>query len=251
MATLEWNKEKWDSQYNWQLKGEEWSSSWRNSEAQWFSSLYPRIHRFIGCGNILEIASGYGRWSKFLIEYASSNFRGVDLSGECVDYCNANLKSPNASFILNDGTSLEDVSDIKYDFVFSFDSLVHVNPDVLEKYISQIIPLLNTNGTCFIHHSNFGSIIEKGGINNQHRGYTHIRDQSTSAKIVRDLVLKHKGRILCQEIIDWGGGEAIDCLTVFSKEGAYPNYVEKQMTNKHFMTEAKIIKNYHSQYCIF
>ena len=87
MPNLEWNKNVWDKDYNWELKGEEWSHLWGNSEAQWFSSIYPRIHRFIACDNILEIACGYGRWSKFLKEYASQNYRGIDLSSECIAYC--------------------------------------------------------------------------------------------------------------------------------------------------------------------
>jgi len=251
MPNLEWNKKIWDNQYDWNLKGEEWSNAWGNSEAQWFSSLFPRIHRFLECNNILEIACGYGRWTKFLKEYAIENFRGVDLSKECIDYCRKNLRSPNVEFILNDGKSLKDVSHNIYDFIFSFDSLVHVDCDVLNLYISQILKLLNEDGACFLHHSNFGSPIQSEGISIEPTGRTHNRDQSTSAKIVREIVIQNGGKILCQEIIDWGGVNSLDCLTTFCKKDSFPNSVEKQIINNQFMVEASIIKKMHSNYCGF
>jgi SAM-dependent methyltransferase len=249
MPTLEWNKDKWDKEYNWDLRGEEWSQSWGNSEAQWFSSLYPRIHRFIACDNVLEIACGYGRWTKYLQEYAINKFMGVDLSSECIQYCKQHFKDDKTSFYQNDGVSLKDVSIIKHDFVFSFDSLVHVNPHILKTYIQQIMLLLKDKGVCFIHHSNFGAIIEAGGINESHKGFTHFRDQKTSAEIVRQFILQYGGKVLCQEIVDWGGGESIDCLTTFCKKDAFPKHNEKKITNNQFMTEADIIKKVHSNYC--
>lgn len=251
MPSIEWNKSTWDSQYNWDLKGEEWSKSWGSSEAQWYSSLYPRIHRFIGCENILEIASGYGRWTKFLSGYAIEKYKGIDLSQECIDYCNEHFKSPDVQFIKNDGVSLKDVSDLKYDFVFSFDSLVHVSIDVLQKYISQIIDILVEDGVCFLHHSNFGALIESGVVKEGHKGYKHNRDQSSSATKVREIVMSSGGKILCQEVLDWGGADAIDCFTTFCKTEAFPDSVEKQFTNNQFMEEAGIIKKVHHQYCGF
>ena len=251
MPTVKWNKNVWNKKYNWELKGEEWSQCWGSSEAQWFSSLYPRIHRFIGCDNILEIACGYGRWTNFLQKYAIKNFKGIDLSSKCIEYCKQHLSNSSSSFHLNNGLSLNDVSDIKYDFIFSFDSMIHVNPKVLQNYIKQIIPLLNTNGVCFIHHSNFGPLVESGGLESNHKGYVHFRDQKTSAKIVYDYVYQGGGKILCQEIIDWGGGESIDCLTTFCNKDSFPNSKPKQIINKSFMAEANIIQSVHSKYCDF
>jgi SAM-dependent methyltransferase len=248
MPSLEWNKNTWDKSYNWDNKGEEWSQCWGCSESQWFSSIYPRIHRFISCENVLEIACGYGRWTKFLIEYTSGEYRGIDLSSECINYCNNHFKQKNVNFIKNDGLSLNDVADLKYDFIFSFDSLVHVNPEILEIYIRQIVELLTENGVCFIHHSNFGSIIEKGIIDLSHQGFVHNRDQESSAKKVKEIIVENRGKVLCQEIIDWGGAESLDCLTLFSKKDSYKEINEIQLVNKNFMKEAMIIKDVHNNY---
>lgn len=51
----------------------------RGSEAQWFGCLYPRLHRLLLTGRILEIALGFGRRTNFLIS-ACSNYIGFDLS---------------------------------------------------------------------------------------------------------------------------------------------------------------------------
>jgi cyclopropane fatty-acyl-phospholipid synthase-like methyltransferase len=40
-----------------------------------------------------------------------------------------------------------------FDFVFSFDSLVHVESDVIENYLTQLAKKLKPNGIGFIHHS--------------------------------------------------------------------------------------------------
>jgi cyclopropane fatty-acyl-phospholipid synthase-like methyltransferase len=106
---------------------------------------------------VLEIAPGFGRWTKFLIPNCKS-LTGIDLSQECVDACNRIFSSAaKASFVKNDGFSLEGASE-KLDFVFSFDSLVHVELDALDGYIKQIMQKLNSAGVAFLHHSNFAAL---------------------------------------------------------------------------------------------
>ena len=45
---------------------------------EWFGSLYPRLARFLPAENVLEIAPGFGSWTKFLTS-AATHFIGVDL----------------------------------------------------------------------------------------------------------------------------------------------------------------------------
>ncbi|MGG5886179.1 class I SAM-dependent methyltransferase [Falsiroseomonas sp. HC035] len=80
-------------------------------------------------GRVLEIAPGYGRWTKFLIGLSES-FVGVDLSDRCVKACKTRFAaSHHASFLKTDGTSLA-MTDGKFDFVFSFHSLVHAEVSI-------------------------------------------------------------------------------------------------------------------------
>ncbi len=119
MPDLGWNKAQWDGGYTWSEHGEEWSKSWGGSEAQWFGSLYPRLHRFLPVRNILEIAPGYGRFSRYLLKYCYGSYKGVDLSAECVEFCKQRFSSiEGVDFHVNDGLSLDRVEDGSFDFVF-------------------------------------------------------------------------------------------------------------------------------------
>ena len=110
MADLAWNVACWDGRYDWKAGGEEWSEFWGGSEPQWFGSLYPRLHRFLPAKSVLEIAPGFGRWTKFLIPN-SARYIGVDLSQECVDACRRIFSNiPHATFIKNDGLSLSEIN---------------------------------------------------------------------------------------------------------------------------------------------
>ena len=66
MVSVNYNKKWWGQDYDWSEAGDEWSRPWGGPEAQWYGSLYPRIHRFLPTGQVLEIACGHGRWTQFL-----------------------------------------------------------------------------------------------------------------------------------------------------------------------------------------
>ncbi len=48
------------------------------------------------------------------------------------------------------------VADGSIDFVFSFDSLVHAEEDVIRSYLDQLGQKLRPDGVGFLHHSNLG-----------------------------------------------------------------------------------------------
>ena len=154
MPDLNWNASIWGSIYSWPDRGEEWSSAWGDSESQWFGSIFPRLHRFLPAQRILEIAPGFGRWTKFLIAECDE-FVGIDFSAKCVDACrNRFAATKHARFFDNDGHSLAAAPDDSFDLIFSFDSLVHAEHDVLQSYVPQILRKLSSTGVAFIHHSN-------------------------------------------------------------------------------------------------
>src|ERR1700685_1918967 len=136
MPTLEQNR-FW-GQYSWPEQGNEWSAEWGDAETQWHATILPRIRRFLPAQRVLEIAPGYGRWSSFLIDSADE-YIGVDLNAECVVACRARFAAANhATFMVNDGKSLAAVADDSVNFAFSFDSLVHVEIDVIETYLQEL-----------------------------------------------------------------------------------------------------------------
>jgi SAM-dependent methyltransferase len=241
MPDLNWNKAVWDSAYAWHDQGEEWSSAWGGSEAQWFGAIFPRLHRFLPAGRVLEIAPGFGRWTRFLIP-ACDEFVGVDLSPKCIDACRKRFSDfKHASFFANDGQSLETIPKENYDLVFSFDSLVHADPAVLAAYIPQILNRLTSVGVAFLHHSN---LLEYDGA----IGNAHGRSVSVSADLVASFISNSGGKILVQEVVNWGGEHFIDCLTLFTRPTNYPSAQSVKLRNPLFMGEAKIIQHFQSPY---
>jgi SAM-dependent methyltransferase len=243
MPGLDWNKQIWEETYEWPDAGEEWSRVWGGSEAQWFGSLYPRLHRFLPADRILEIAPGYGRWTRFLIP-ACSSYLGVDLSSRCVDVCRSRFKEASqARFFENDGLSLACIPDASCDLIFSFDSLVHAELDVLQSYIPQMIKKLSANGVAFIHHSN----LQDDGLPKDI--YTHFRAGSVSRSIVADLIVQTGGGVIIQEAINWVGSTSpIDCLTLFGRADRGRQGEPVYLFNTRFMEEAQSIASFQSPY---
>lgn len=241
MPDLGWNRETWDEFYKWPGGGEEWSEWWGGSEAQWFGSLYPRLHRVLPARRILEIAPGFGRWTRFLLPLCQ-NYLGLDLSARCVGACQEIFSNaPHAIFIQNDGLSLERAPAESFDLVFSFDSLVHAELDVFAHYIPQILQKLVPAGVGFIHHSNFltpGDILPA----------PHYRSTTVSAEQVSKLITSHGGKVLIQELVNWGGTILHDCLTLFGNAAAHADIDSVYLQNPRFMDEASLIKNFQSFY---
>jgi ubiquinone/menaquinone biosynthesis C-methylase UbiE len=146
MPSIDWNRSMWGEVHSWPCQGSEWSVAWGGVEAQWFTT-------------ILEIAPGYGRWSDYLV-HLSETYTGVDLAETCVKACKERFSTArNATFALNDGKSLPMISDASVDFVFSFDSLVHAEADVIESYLTELSRVFSPDGIGFIHHSNLGTLL--------------------------------------------------------------------------------------------
>jgi SAM-dependent methyltransferase len=246
MPDVSWNLATWGNIRNWDLGGEEWSASWGSSESQWFGSLYPRIHRLLPARSIMEIAPGFGRWTRFLLPLCQ-NYIGVDLSSICVSHCQRAFDIVKyARFIENDGYSLKEVAASSIDFVFSFDSLVHAEFDVFESYIPQILRQLTPTGAAFLHHSNLAyfnapTVVESAG-----------RSLSVSADKVAELIRGCGGRVLIQEMINWHDTAQLrDCMTIFMRrESTFEDCQSGaiRLINPRFMDEATLIKSYHRHY---
>jgi SAM-dependent methyltransferase len=205
MPSIEENLKKWDGEYHWKLHGEEWSRYWGNSQIQWDAMIYPKIEGLLkNSDTILEIAPGYGRWTAYLTRWCKK-FYGVDLSPSCVEFCKERFNDKINEFYVNDGLSLDMIPDNICDFVFSFDSLVHAEVDVLFMYLPQIYNKLKDGGAAFLHISNLG------GITPLVEDPPHWRARTTSG-----LVLAEYARTIgfeCEwELVDWCGHKDLDCF---------------------------------------
>lgn len=64
------------------------------------------------------------------------------------------ISRPRPTLVRELGTSLPMVADASIDLVFSWDSLVHVEGDVMDAYIEECARVLSEGGFGWIHHSN-------------------------------------------------------------------------------------------------
>ena len=193
MVTVDENKAWWDEAYDWRESGDEWSEPWGGASNQWHGSVFPRVHRFLPAPRILEIGCGFGRWTQFLKDQCD-HLTALDLAENCIAACEERFAdATNITFVVNDGSSLEMIEDSSIDFVFSFDSLVHVDQSTLDRYIAQLPRILTPAGAAFLHHSNLGAYSRRygrlaripkltGALRRLHvLEYLHIRDPTVTA----------------------------------------------------------------------
>jgi hypothetical protein len=235
--------------YHWREAGEEWSAPWRSSSAQWFGAILPRIQDCLPTGTILEIAPGFGRWTQYCDELLV-----VDRSSQCVEACHQRFAAePHVRCYLNDGRSLSMIPDASVDFVFSFDSFVHPNQDVIEAYLCELGTKLKPVGKGFIHHSNFGAYanslreqipeaLAKPLIKAKILDWAHHRNPSMSADLFRALCDQNGLHCITQELVKWRGRRLIDCLSFFVRSGSSPQNPTKIIRNPNFMREAARIR---------
>jgi ubiquinone/menaquinone biosynthesis C-methylase UbiE len=156
MASIKVNRDYWNATYDWPQDGAEWSEEFGSTDALWWFVVYPRISRFLPARQILEIGPGHGRWTHYLRTLCES-LLVIDISDKCIEACKTRFSgATNIRYYVNNGRSLNEVANRSIDFVFSFDSLVHAEKDVIEAYIKELKDKLTADGVAFIHHSNIG-----------------------------------------------------------------------------------------------
>ena len=255
MPTIEENRSIWDDSYDWRDAGEEWSSRWGGSYMQWYGTILPRIRSLLPVDTILEIAPRYGRWTRFLREYCRRLII-VDLSEQCIEACRHRFADcSHITYFVNDGASLDMIPDGSIDFAFSFDSLVHAEDIVLEKYVSQMPAKLSPDGSAFIHHSNLEAfdtflkldaaiskipklrpLLVRSGILDDVR--SQGRSTTMSAAKMKCYAGENGLGCVTQELVSWNSRRAIDCLSTLMRKSS-PRYRKTlEWVNTSFFDEA-------------
>jgi SAM-dependent methyltransferase len=246
MPTVEENLGMW-SNYDWSKAGDEWSQGWGGTSSLWWGSLFPRIRHFLPAKKILEIAPGYGRFTDY-IRFACEHLDIVDLTPRCIEACKQRFaESSNISYFLNDGKSLDIIADDSIDFVFSFDSLVHVELEVLETYLHQLKRKMKANSIGFFHHSNIGEYVDPATGDTPFEN-VHWRAKSVTAQKFAEACDAAGLQCITQEIINWGGEPLCDCLSVFTPQSSRWARSNQVVRNGDFWKEALHLANVQQQY---
>jgi SAM-dependent methyltransferase len=253
MPDVQENRLAWNAPSSWSAKGDEWSGPWGGTAQLWYGTLLPRLHAFLPTETILELGPGHGRWTQHLKEVADRLIL-VDLAEACIAACRERFGPDGSiSYHVNDGKSLDMVPDRSIDLVFSFDSLVHAEADVLEAYLGQLASKLTADGVGFIHHSNMGAYRRSARLARMvperlRRALTirgvlvnvyAWRAESTTAELFADLC--ERAGLVCigQEKIRWEYGRGLsDAISLFTVPGSRWERANVVVENPGFMDEA-------------
>ena len=148
-----------------QLERERWEKDLQYGNVWWGEDGHIKILQvvieqylmpFIGNSipiDILEIAPGAGRLTAELVPLAKK-LTLVDLSSDAIDICRERFKYyKHLDYHVNDGQTLEMIADNAYDLIVSWDSFVHIDKSIVERYVSQFQNKLRKEGIACIHHS--------------------------------------------------------------------------------------------------
>ncbi len=249
MPTIDENIREWGSRHDWSERGDDWSAPFGGSERLWSSVVYPRIMAFLPAAHVLEIAPGHGRMTQFLLPRCT-RLTAVDLNASCVQACRERFAGvAHLDLHVNDGRSLPMVGDRSVDLAFSFDSLVHVDRDVLADYARELGRTLAADGVAFLHHSNAASFLgpvatltrraPRVGERVAQRLNRNWRSADVSAAVVRELAAEAGLVCVVQESVNWLAKLPTDCFTTLTRPGSRwdrPPIVER---NLGFMREAR------------
>lgn len=243
MPSIQDNITAW-SNYDWPQQGDEWSKTWGRTEFLWWGTLYPRIAAFLPTSTILEIAPGFGRFTHFLKDMCD-HLVVVDVTERCITACQERFATAtNITYHLNDGKSLAMIPDRSIDFVFSFDSLVHAEADVLQVYLNQLAKKLKPNGVGLIHHSNIGAYRDQETGQLPFKN-AHSRGESMKAQLFEEYCREAGLQCITQELINWGTdpSQLIDSFSLFTLPGSPFARANSIFKNPDFMAEAAYLAN--------
>jgi ubiquinone/menaquinone biosynthesis C-methylase UbiE len=156
--TIEGNLETWDKEHHWSRDGDEWDGQaqfsgvtyedWKNALVETF--ILPNVNPD---SSVLEIAPGHGRWSEIIAGRCQA-LTLVDLSPSCIEFCRNRLSDyHHVQYHVTDGKSLSEVPDSSIDFLWSFDSFVHMSPEVIQAYLREAHRVLRPGGKAILHHA--------------------------------------------------------------------------------------------------
>jgi ubiquinone/menaquinone biosynthesis C-methylase UbiE len=217
MPSVDWNLKVWDRAYAWEKDGDEWDDSarfcgvpydkWKDSLARTFliANLRPN-------SEVLEIGPGHGRWSSLLPNrIPAGNLHLVDLSPSCIEFCKKLLENfRNVKYYVNDGKALPGIAEGSIDFVWSFDSFVHIEEPEVRSYAKELYRVMKSQSMGAIHHPGNPSPEQRA------RG---MRSQIDSRKFAQ--ILAENGLHVIRQVSEWGQGcnmaLTADAITVFAR----------------------------------
>jgi SAM-dependent methyltransferase len=158
---------------------------------------------------VLDLATGHGRNAAMLRPLAGRLIL-VDIQPGNIELCRRRFGGdPAVTCLVNNGYDLREVPGGEVTLLYCFDAMVHFDSDVVRAYLAEARRVLRPGGRAFLHHSNYQA-------GHDWRAAPHSRAFMSRA-LLRHYALKEGLEVVRQRVIDWGGVERLDCLTLLAK----------------------------------
>lgn len=181
----------------------------KDMDRHWDEVVWPVLSaQEIDYTRTVDFACGRGRNTEKLCDLATS-ITMVDVNPENIDYCREKFANcPQIDFALCNGYELTGIADDSVTFLYSFDSMVHFDLELIISYLYEFERVLRPGGTAFIHHSNY-----TGSPGADFQQNPHWRN-FMSADLFRHVATRAGLEVVRQDVIGWGGVSQLDCLTL-------------------------------------
>lgn len=179
-------------------------------DSQWDDLIWPLVQG-LDFSVVVDWGGGLGHSSAKLLEHAGQLVI-VDADQAHVDYCRQRFAGqPQVQCMMNDGVWLPGIKERSASLVYSYNSMVYLDSDVVREYLQEFRRLLRFRGHCFCHHSNYTARPGKDATRSPHRR------SFMSREMFAHYAVKSGFSVVKQVVIDWNGVEGLDCLTILQK----------------------------------
>jgi len=200
----------------------QWVKYYENAEShihqQWNNLIFPLIKNF-DFESVVDLACGAGRNSTKLSTVAKKIYC-VDMNEYAIQIAKeklANINNCEIIYIINtSGVTIPEIMDDEITFIYQFDSGVHFDKEVIQKYLIEFKRILKPGGCGMFHHSNYGNF-NNGLDKSNFKRNPHWRSDMTK-ELFQQFCEEVGLECFQQNIIDWGGVAQLDCLSFFRKK---------------------------------
>lgn len=120
----------------------------------WRTMIHPAIED-CDFSAVIDLAAGHGRNANMLAPKAG-RVLVMDIQAGNVEACRKRFAGqPHVQCAVNNGFDLRPAEDGAFSLVYSFDSMVHFDPEVVRSYLRDTRRVLRPGGRGFFHHSNY------------------------------------------------------------------------------------------------
>jgi SAM-dependent methyltransferase len=176
------------------------------------SSMFRSLFETLDLACVVDLACGQGRHTAQFVERAG-RVTLVDANAQNIEVCRKRFaERANVSFVVNSGYDLRDIDSGSQSALFSYDAMVHFEPEDMISYIFEISRVLKPGGRALLHYSN---------TDGNWRSYLDHPDWRNffSENMMRAFAWRAGLVVEESKVFPWGTC-ASDALTLLRKDGA-------------------------------